>query len=151
MLEPMHTPLPPQTRYDYPFDKTQSYLLQAVFWIPMAYTLYGMRFNSIKGPIVIPIFCLAWVVGMAGLVISKLVEPWVGSHSIRLLKTHGKAERICILRPYFGRKSRELTGGTVELVRTGEVVDLDAPYGICTMKNRSWKQRYEPAWLVLDF
>lgn len=31
--EPMRVPLPPQTRYDYPINKLQSYLLQAVFWL----------------------------------------------------------------------------------------------------------------------
>lgn len=66
--EPMRAPLPPQTRYDYPINKLQSYLLQAVFWLPMAYDLYGIRVHIINGPAAIPLFCIAWLVGMSGLV-----------------------------------------------------------------------------------
>lgn len=149
--EPMRAPLPPQTRYDYPINKLQSYLLQAVFWLPMVCYLYGIRVKIINGPVAIPLFCLAWLVGMTGLVAAQVIEPWVGSRSTRVLELPGRSERICVFQPYFGRKCKELSGGTVELERTGEVFDLDAPYGTCTIKNKTWKQRYEPAQLVLRF
>lgn len=99
-------------------------------------------------------FVLTIILAVVGILINALAAPWFGTWCIRLLQTsNGEFESVCIFRPYFGRKSREYTGGTVELIELGEVIDLDAPYEIRTSRwvEGRYKQRWEPAVFVLDF
>lgn len=148
--EPLRLPLPPQTRYDSPLGKWPARLMMASAGLPMAWALvageHGYRLIFDYG--------LTVVLAVLGIFINALAKPWFGIWCIRLLQTSsGGFESVCIFRPYCGRKSREYTGGTVELVELGEVTDLDAPYEVRTSKwgEGQYKQRWEPALFVFDF
>lgn len=98
--------------------------------------------------ITVILLLVLWTFDMAFVL---MTSPSVGCPKRELYHLQGAALPVYTIRPLFGRKKCERTGGLHLSRFHGHVVDLNAPYVLYTCFGREFRVRWEPALWVVDW
>lgn len=139
----------PQTHYLEPFGRGWATVLIAACALLGVVGLIGAFLDS-SGKSLAAAILAQLAIGPAGFLLIIVSDPsvgWIQRQSLDVLE--GPSDKVTTIRPFFGRKKMERTGGCVLSRFHGQLVDYYEPFVIYNLFGYDYRIRWGPALLVL--
>lgn len=148
----MTASLPAQTHYTLPFGQgLRSGYIALVILLGICGIVLGVATTSYLALRVVVLLII--IIGPTGMVLTLLTDPSFGIPWRRSLVQPDENGRkhYYTLRPFFGRRICERTGGLHRSGFHGQAVDYNAPYVEYELFGHTFAVRWEPALLVVGW
>ncbi|GAB1732426.1 hypothetical protein NU195Hw_Modified_403t1 [Hortaea werneckii] len=146
-----NAPATPQTHYFEPFGRGWTTVLITACALLAIVALIGALLDS-SGKSVAAAVLTQLAIGPAGFLLIIFSDPsvgWIQRQSLDI--PEGPSDKVTTDRPFFGRKKMERTGGCVLSRFHGQLVDYDEPFVVYNVFGYSFRIRWGPALLVVDW
>lgn len=144
-------PAAPQTHDLDPFGRGWATVLIAACLLLAIVGLIGALLDS-SGKSLAAAAIAQLAIGPAGFLLIIFIDPSAGWIQRQNLDTpEGPSDRVTTIRPFFGRRKMERTGGCVLSRFHGQVVDYDEPYVVYNLCGYNFRIRWGPALLVVNW